>query len=196
MQMAASGADVVDVVVLGFDGPPATFEVGRSDELIAALEDLAASFWSRVERRDPPPIDGSRGASRWLDRLFREGPEQRADASQADALARLLAIRAQVKELEAEDDAIVNALKFSMAGGSRLWAPNVGRVLWTAPTTRSTVAWKDVAAAYRELLEALTPGDYAARQAAEIEAEHTTTAENVRQFRITPAKPGQEERAA
>lgn len=195
-QMAATGADVVDVVVLGFDGPPTPYEVPRNDELIGALEDLAAAFYDRVQRRDPPPIDGSRGASQWLDRLFREGPEERADASQVDALARLLAIRAEVKDLEAEDAALVNALKFSMAGGSRLYAPGVGRILWTAPGERRTVAWKEVARGYRIHLEAVVmraglDADDARAALDEldaIEAEHTTVAEGVRTFRPTPAK--------
>lgn len=203
-QMAATGADVVDVVLLGFDGPPVPFEVPRNPELIAALEDLAVSFWDRVQRHDPPPLDGSRATSHWLDRLFREGPEERADASQAEAIARLLRIREQLRALEAEDGQIVNALKFSMAGAARLWAPHVGRVLWTAPTTRTTVAWKDVAAAYRERLEAVVirAGMEAddARMALEeldaIESLHTAVAENVRQFRVTPAKPAEEESAA
>lgn len=193
-QMAATGADVVDVVRLGFDGPPDVFEIVRNPELIAGLEDLAEKFWDRVQRRDPPPLDGSRAASRWLDRLFREGPEDVADASQADAVARLLAIRAQVKALEAEDDELVVALKFSMAGGSRLYAPKVGRVLWTAPAERKTVSWKEVAYDLRAWIEeqvALAPPDLDA-----IEASHTTTAEGLRTFRVTAAKPAPEESAA
>jgi putative phage-type endonuclease len=192
-QMAATGADVADVVVLGFDGPPARFEISRNDELIAALEELATSFWDRVQRRDPPPLDGSRAASRWLDRLFREGPEERADASQAEAVARLLDIRAQVKRLEVEDGELVNALKFSMAGGARLYAPTVGRIVWTAPSDRRTVAWKDVAAAYRELLES---DSFDVVRIDQIEAEHTTVAEGTRTFRVTPAKPAEEEIAS
>lgn len=186
-QMAATGADLVDVVVLGFDGPPAVHTVERNDELIAGLEDLARSFWDRVQRREPPPSDGSRAASRWLDRLFREGPEERADASQADALSRLLAIRDQVKRLEAEDAEIVNALKFSMAGGSRLFAPGVGRVVWTAPSSRTTVTWKDVVEDVRAWLLDDMP-DAVARLEAAI-AEHTTVAEGLRTFRVSPAKP-------
>lgn len=203
-QMAATGADVVDVVVLGFDGPPTVHEVARNDELIRALEELAAAFWDRVQRRDPPPIDGSRAASHWLDRLFQEGPEVQADADQARVLARLLNIRADVKRLEAEDDELVNLLKFSLAGSSRMYAPGVGKVLWTAPGERRTVAWKEVAAAYRGVIDrARAAGidlDQLLSDAAgttaldEIESLYTTVAEGVRTFRVTPAKP--EESAA
>ena len=69
-------------------------------------------------------------------------------------------IRAEIKALEAEDGNIVNALKFSMAGGARLYAPGVGRVLWTAPATRRSVKWKEVAAAYRQLIERAAPDPF------------------------------------
>lgn len=196
-QMAATGADVVDVVVLGFDGPPAVHEVPRNDELIAALEGLAASFWDRVQRRDPPPIDGSRGASHWLDRMFIEGPEVEADADQSRVLARVLEIRGAVKALEAEDDELVNLLKFSLAGSSRMWARGVGKVLWTAPAERRTTKWAEVAAAYREAiereLEMVDAGDMsetALPALADLDAiqEENTTRAEVRTFRVTPAK--------
>lgn len=211
-QMAATGAQSVDVVCLGFDGPPVIWTVERHPELIEALEQLATDFWGRVERRDPPPIDGGREVGHWLDRMFREGPEERADASQADAIARLLRIRAELKRLEAEDAALVNALKWSMAGGSRMYAPGIGRVLWTAPSSRQTPAWKEIAAALRHALEAVDATDaWIAKQVLNelgvpageeftdrldaLEAMHTTTAEGIRQFRVTPAKPAQEDAA-
>lgn len=204
MQMAATGGDFADVVVLGFDGPPTSIEVVRNQELIDALEELAAAFWDRVERRDPPAIDGSQATQRWLDRMFREGPEERADDSQAQALARLLAIRQQIKALELEDGDLVAALKFSMAGASRLYAPGVGRIVWTAPTTRTTVAWKEVAAALRTALEEARgkDSDNVLRGFLDgidldaIESLYTTVAENVRTFRPTPAKPTEEVAAA
>jgi len=192
-QMAATGADFADVVVLGFDGPPAAIEVVRNQELIDALEELAAAFWDRVQRRDPPPIDGSRAASRWIDRLFTAGPEVEADADQARVLARLLEIRGQVKSLEAEDDELVNLLKFSLAGASRLYARGVGRVTWTAPAERRTVAWKEVAAAYRKWIEEVTPGTGMALELDRpdldwIEGLYTKVDEGVRQFRVSPEK--------
>lgn len=201
-QMAATGAVAVDIVVLGFDGPPAVITVERDEELIAALEGLAASFWDRVQRRDPPPVDGSHGASKWLDRMhWRDEPEQVATPEQAQALARLLWVRAETKRLEAEDAAIVNALKLTMAGGSRLYARGVGKVLWTAPTTRRTVAWKEVAGVYRRLIETLkgaqqiTPAVEAAMSAEvgttsldDIEGLYATVDDSARTFRVTPPK--------
>ena len=155
MQIAAAKADSVGIVVLGFDGPPVEWPLERNPELIEALEDVAARSWDRIQRRDPPPLGGSRAEQRWLDRMFREGPEERADASQADAIARLLRIRDQVKTLELEDGKIVSALKWSMAGAAKLFAPGVGSVLWTAPFQARTPAWKEIATVFRGALEKL-----------------------------------------
>ena len=152
--MAAAGADVVDVAVLGFDGPPAVLEVPRNDELIGALEELAAVFWDRVQRRDPPPMDASPAANRWLDRLWREGPPMIADEDQRALLGRLLEARAERDRLEAEDGDLVIALKQSMAGGMRLVAPGVGSVIWTAPYERRTTSWKTIAEGLLTLVSA------------------------------------------
>jgi predicted phage-related endonuclease len=178
-QMAATGADVADVAALSFDGLD-VFEVPRNNDLIRALEQLAVAFMDRVERRDPPPMDGSPAESRWLDRLWAAGGEVIADADQARTLARVVEIREQQKALEAEGDRLVDVLKFSLAGASRLIAPGVGKVLWTAPSSRSTTAWKEVAAV---LGGQLPEGSLEAA----IEA-HTRTDDGIRQFRITPAK--------
>lgn len=184
MQIAAAGADSCDVVLLSFDGPPVPYEVPRNDELIAVLEDVAAKWWDRhIVRGETPPIDGGKGTSQWLDRLFREGEEAIADDSQAAALARLLAIRAEVKRLEAEDATLVNALKWSMAGASRLVAPGVGRIVHTAPATTRSVKWREVAQEYAALLEGSLPTEAIGR----VIAEHTTERTG-RTFRPSPWK--------
>lgn len=199
VQMAATKADVVSVPVLGFDGPPKVWTVERNDELIGALEDLAAAAWDRILRREPPALDGSRAASRWLDRLFREGPEVIADAQQADALARLIRIRDEMKRLEGEDVAIVQALKFSMAGAARMYAHGVGKVLWTEPSSRRSIGWKEVGSTLRgvvervrdrapELVDQILSEAIGTTDLDELESLYTTVAEGVRQFRVTPAK--------
>ena len=177
-QMAVTGATSCQVVVLSFDGAPQRFTVERDEELVAALEGLTAGFWSRVERRDPPPLDGSQGASRWLDRTrWRDEPELAANDSQAEALVRLLEVRAVAAQLQAEDDAIVNALKFSMMGSSRLVARGVGKVVWTAPTQRKTVSWKSVVEQVRPLVDE--------QSLAEAIDHHTTVKDDVRSFLVT-----------
>lgn len=179
-QMAATGADVVDVAALSFDGLD-VFEVGRNDQLIAGLEDLARAFMERVERREPPPMDGSAAESRWLDRLFDVGDEVIADPDQARTLARILEIDQVGKDLEAERDRLRDVLKFSMAGASRLIARGVGKVVLTAPSFPATTRWREVA---ETLASQLPDGAFEAAAAA-----HTARAtEPVRQFRVSPAK--------
>jgi putative phage-type endonuclease len=153
-QMAVTGATSVDVVVLTFDGPPSRFLVERDAELITALEELSVAFWERVQTRVPPPMDGSDGARRWLDSTRWAGePELRADDNQRKLLADLLALRQRAGILQAEDERLVNVLKFTMAGSGRLNAPGIGRVNWTPPATIKSVAWKEVAAVERRIIE-------------------------------------------
>lgn len=187
MQMAATGADVVDVAQQTFDGPPYVFEVPRNDELIAALEELAVSFWDRVQRHDPPPVDPSVAANRYLDRMWRDAPPIVADRDQRAMLARLLDVRGEVKRLEAEDGNLVIALKQSMAGAPRLEARGIGSVLWTPPFEKRSTAWKSIA----EGLLSTLPQDE--REA--LLGIHTTVERDIRQFRPTPWK-AQEESAA
>lgn len=154
VQMACSGATAVDVIVLTFEGAPQRFVVERDDELIEALEQLAVAFWERVQRKEPPPMDGSDGASRWLDRTrFRNEPQITASDDQRALVDRLLELRRAVKLLQGEDDKLVNDLKLTMGGASRLVVPGIANVIWTAPTTFTNVSWKEVASAYRKAIE-------------------------------------------
>lgn len=153
-QMACTGATSADIVVLGFDGPPTRFTLERDEQMIEAVEQLATAFWSRVVNREPPPLDGSDGAVKYLDRLRTDdGEELRADQAQAQAVQRMLDLNAEITRLEAERAATANALKFSMLGSTRLVARGVGKATWMAPTEAHSVRWKDVAAALRGELE-------------------------------------------
>ena len=201
-QMACTGAIKVDVVVLGFDGPPTRLLVERDDELIMALEGLATTFWDRVQRRDPPPVDGSAGASRWLDRLPPgEGQEAAATHEQSRLLDRLLAVRLDIKALGEEDARLVNQLKEGMLvlGVSRLRAKGIGSVLWTAPTTYRNPKWSVIAGEYRHLVDrvldkapdALGLGLDPWNAVAAIESIHTTVKEGVRSFR--PSVEGEDQ---
>lgn len=45
-------------------------EVPRDEAFIATLIEAEAAFWDRVQRRDPPPLDGSKAAATLLKRLY------------------------------------------------------------------------------------------------------------------------------
>jgi hypothetical protein len=67
-----------------------------------------------------------------------------------------------------------------------MYAPGVGRIVHTAPSERRTVAWKDVAAELVDRFGLIAGIEQAEKLRAEVEAEHTTVAEGVRQFRVSP----------
>jgi putative phage-type endonuclease len=153
VQMAVTGATACEVLVQTFDGPPTRLVVERDEELIAALEDVAVAFWARVQNRVPPPMDGSAGARQWLDRTrWRDEPDLIATPVQRQLIARLLETRRKLAELNAEDDRLRNVITDTMLGSARLYAPGLASVNWTAPYTRRTVRWKEVAAGYRNVI--------------------------------------------
>lgn len=184
VQMAVTGATSVDVVVLSFDGPPTRWLVQRDDQLIDALERVATAFWDRVQRREPPPLDGSAGASRWLDRTrWGSEPDARADAGQTSLVARILEVRAAKAQLDAEEDALINQLKFTMPGAGRLWAPGVGRVNWTAPYEVKTTKWKEVAGTFKTELAMFAAAGQTSTDVEAVVAQYTSVKET-RQFRV------------
>jgi putative phage-type endonuclease len=180
-QMACTGADSVDIVVLGFDGPPTRFLVKRDEQLITALEGLATAFWDRVQRRDPPPMDGSAGASSWLDRRWREEPERLATPEERTLIATYLSHKRSIVEAQAQVDRIGNILKFGLEG-NRVNAPGVGRITWMAPNEVKTPRWKDIASALR--------GELEEEAWAAIVEEHTTVQERGGWLRVNPDERG------
>ena len=57
-QLAVTGFRWASVAALIGGNRLEIIPVERNDEFIEALEDKAADFWRRVERGDPPPLDG------------------------------------------------------------------------------------------------------------------------------------------
>jgi putative phage-type endonuclease len=189
-QMGVCNLDAVDIVRLSGRDEPAIFTVERDDALIGDLLPMAEAWYVRYILGDElPPVDGSRGASRHLDRMAGP-PEMAADEGQAAMAQALRAVRAALAVKEADERLLVNRLKESMAGAYAMTGEG-WRVSWRPSKERTTVDWKAVAAAYRaELLafhEAL--GGDGTAEAAEaldaIESLHSATGEGARPFRVT-----------
>lgn len=70
--LAVTGYDVAYLAVLIGGQEYREIRIERNDALISRLVELEASFWERVQRRDPPPVDGSEASSELLDRLYPE----------------------------------------------------------------------------------------------------------------------------
>lgn len=59
-QMIVAGAEVTDVAALIAGQEMRIFTIHRDDDVAAQIVEREAEFWSRVERRDPPPVDPAR----------------------------------------------------------------------------------------------------------------------------------------
>lgn len=162
-QMGLAGLESVDVVRVSGTSEPEVFGIERDDALITELLDTAEAWWARYGEGDElPPPDGSRAAMRHLDGLRGEG-EAQATAEQATLMGALRACRRQAKELEAQDGAIVAALKASMAGTGVLSGDGF-RVTWSATKGRTSVDWQGVAMVMRAM-GGIAPEVYDARVA-------------------------------
>jgi predicted phage-related endonuclease len=132
-------------------------------------------------------VDGSRGASRYLDAQVGP-PDMVASDEQAELVTTLRQIRKALDVFELDDKKLVNALKASMAGAEALRGPGF-RITWKPTKERTTTDWKAVAAVYRDELLSLqraVMGDTSEAVTAydAIEAQHTTTGEGTRPFRV------------
>jgi putative phage-type endonuclease len=95
-------------------GELAIRRVERDPRLIGHLMDIEADFWDRVQRRDPPPVDGSDACRRLLNELWKaqvglaksisptEYRRLRAEAEDA---------KAQIKEARLREQAAENRIK-------------------------------------------------------------------------------------
>lgn len=170
-QMGVCGLDAVDVMRVGMGyRAPAIFTIERDDALIGDLLPMAEAWYVRYVLGDGlPPVDGSRGASRYLDRTL--GPPEMVASDEQTTLARqLAATRALLERSEGDERLLVNRLKESMAGAESMRGPGF-RVTWKPTKERQSVDWRGVAlemGASPVLVE-----------------RHTTTQEGSRPFRVT-----------
>lgn len=187
-QMGIVGLDAVDIIRLSGRDEPAIWTVERDDALITDLLDMAEAWYVRyVEGDELPPVDGSRGASRYLDAQVGP-PDMVASEEQAELVTTLRQIRKALDVFELDDRKLVNALKASMAGAEALRGPGF-RITWKPTKERTTTDWKAVAAVYRDELLALqraVMGDVSVAVATYngVEALNTTTGEGTRPFRV------------
>lgn len=143
-QIGLAGLDAVDVVRLSPYGEPAITRIERDEGSIADLLDLGESWYRRYVLGDEmPPLDGSREATRALDRLA--GPaEYRADERQTALMDDLRRVRVAQDRLKASEESLVRAIKGSMAGGGILSGESF-RVTWVPVKGRTATDWKSIA---------------------------------------------------
>jgi predicted phage-related endonuclease len=178
-QMGIADLRAVDIVrISSRDAPEVVTTIERDERIITDLLDTAEAWYLRYVAGDElPPVDGSRGASRHLDR--QRGPEEmQADAEQAEMVRQLADLRARMTADKDTERLIVNRLKDSMAGAEALVGDRF-RVSWRRSKPRRTTDWHAVASHYRSMVQA--PPE----TLDEIEQRHTEEKEGSRPFRLT-----------
>lgn len=113
-EMFVSGTPICHIVALLNGTELRIFQLRRDDELIALMFDAVTEFWfSHIESRKPPPVDGSESSRELMARLY---PRHVDTTMQADAEAehwaqRLLMAKATAGEAKAEQLLCENKLK-------------------------------------------------------------------------------------
>jgi hypothetical protein len=158
---------------------------GLEDDLIS----VAHEFWGHVEKREPPPIDGSESYSRFLGRRFPHA--SRPMLEQAHIAAPLLAdvtrylhnadeARTKRDAGEAAYKEAQNYLKALLGEHGGLIVENIGKVTWTNNKDGEKTDWEMLA---KELLGLQPP-----ERADELSAKHSHKTHGARVMRIKMEK--------
>ncbi len=107
-------------------------DVPRDEAFIATLIEAEAAFWDRVQRRDPPPLDGSKAAATLLKQLYPTAqdltvilPPETLEAAEA-----FVAAKAREKQAKEDSQAAQNLLQAQM-GAAAHGVIGPYRVEWT-----------------------------------------------------------------
>jgi putative phage-type endonuclease len=106
------------------------YDLDRNDAYIDELEHACAAFWQMVERREQPPVDGSRATAEALRRLhpLDDGSAVHLDDAALEAWAELERSKGALKALEAVKGEAENRLRAAIGGATFGLLPD-GRLL-------------------------------------------------------------------
>lgn len=151
-QMEVTGVDAADVVVLIAGHDLRRYELAYDPLMADGIVESATDFWGYVERREPPPIDGSEDASHYLSRRYprASGQDVVATPEQALLVEQLRAVREELKAAGPRERELKNRIKEALGEHSKLIGPGFS-VSWTGGEEKPTVDWEAVAAALGEL---------------------------------------------
>lgn len=131
------------------------YRIEADPETDAGLITLAERWWDEhVNQGNPPAIDGTEGAARFLAARF---PRQTtdevliADASVDELGKALVAIRRNIEQAQSVELAAINGIKDRMSEYGRIEGTG-WHATWRRSKGATKVAWQEVAAAYRGLL--------------------------------------------
>lgn len=140
-QMGVAGYPRLHVAVLRFGQTLECYDLEHDEETFRGLVRIAGDFWTRYQAG--APLAQSAGS---VKRRYPSdnGAEMLADTELADTVHRLLALRAQRRDIEAEEDRAEVALKSRMGEFTTLRGPDF-RVVWKRTKDGVATDWKAVA---------------------------------------------------
>ncbi len=131
------------------------YRVERDAELIGWMETIYRDFLDRVDRDEPPEIDGSYAASEYLRAKHPTdtGEIVEMDASTADLARQYLAAKAVVDDAERSTSALGNALREWMADRSVARDEAGLSVMYRQERDRRVVDWEAVGAEVPDVVQ-------------------------------------------
>lgn len=122
-QLAVTGKQAADVVVLICGQELRIHRIERDDELIAHLIELERRFWQYVITDTPPPADGSESAGMALQALYPYDRGEALDLSQdlelSSVFASLVSVRAEIETRKEAESLFKQQIQQRMGEASR-----------------------------------------------------------------------------
>lgn len=117
--MGVTGANICDLAVLIGGQDFRIYTINRDDELIADLLQQGAAFWELVKNNiAPDPINYPEAVKKWA--ISDSSLSVQADDLLVDDLEKIQNIKAQVKELEAQEDGLKARVLYALKDAETL----------------------------------------------------------------------------
>lgn len=129
-------------------------EVSRDEELIKMIIQLEKDFWSLVEAKTPPALDGSSAAEKYLKERYKEVEENKSvelGFEYKDKVKTYLEMKEQLKGFEIKVKELENQIKFEIGNAEYAYAP--GYSLSWKKILSNRVDSKKLKAEYPEVYE-------------------------------------------
>lgn len=152
--LAVTGADKGYIAVLVGGQNFIWKEVPRDEELIEMIIQLEKDFWSLVEAKTPPDLDGSSAAEKYLKERYKEVEENKAielGFEYKDKIKTYLDMKKELKAFENKIQELENQIKFEIGNAEYAYAP--GYSLSWKKVLSNRVDSKKLKADYPEVYE-------------------------------------------
>jgi len=142
VQLAVTGRAWGSIAAVLGGTKPVHFDFERNDKFIAAMLRAVAVFWERVERRDPPPPDGTPETREAIHRLWPEdtGKTIVLPTETASLIVPLESAKAAEKQAKDEREGLESQIKAAMQDATWALLPDGRKVQWrTEPRAEHVV---------------------------------------------------------